>query len=137
SFVLSQTLVPTMCAKWLPAREVVGDESAPQGWGPRLHARVEMVLYFLTRHYQRLLAFALVRRASVLVAVALLFVASLGLLFFIGREFFPQVDAGQLTVFVRSPSGTNIEATEQRIIEVEKFLEASIPASERQMIIAE
>src|SRR5205085_4652667 len=65
--------LPTLCAKWLPPREVVGDESAPQGWGPRLHARVEMVLYFLTRNYQRLLAASLRRRATVLVAVALLF----------------------------------------------------------------
>ena len=55
----------------------------------------------------------------------------------IGREFFPQVDAGQITLYLRTPSGTNLEAAEQRIIDVERFLKDHIPANERKMIISE
>jgi multidrug efflux pump subunit AcrB len=96
-----------------------------------------MGLNWLTHRYERLLAAALKRRLIVLVLVGLLFVGSLSLLFGIGREFFPQVDAGQITIFLRCPSGTNIEASEKRVIEVERFLEKNIPEPERQMIISE
>src|SRR5262249_2519308 len=34
-------------------------------------------------------------------------------------------------------SGTNIEATERRVAEVERFLEANIPVAERKMVISE
>ena len=39
----------------------------------------------------------------------------------------PQVDAGQITMFVRAPSGTNIEENERRIIQLEEFLKEKIP----------
>ena len=38
---------------------------------------------------------------------------------------------------MRTPSGTNLEAAEQRVIEVERFLKDHIPANERKMIISE
>lgn len=136
SFVLSQTLVPTMCAKWLGRHsQPSGHNGTVQGRG--VHDKIERVLGALTRGYEWLLAAALNHRALVLGAVALLFIGSLCLLPGIGREFFPQVDAGQVTVFLRSPSGTNLEANEQRVMAVEHFLEDSIPARERTMIISE
>ncbi len=67
----------------------------------------------------------------------MLFAGSLFLTLGIGREFFPQVDAGQLTLFVRTPSNLRLDESEKRIIEVEKFLEENIPAAEREMIVSE
>lgn len=137
SFVLSQTLVPVMCSKWLTAHTHAGEEHVSHGWGARLYHRFEQFLHFLTRRYERVLEVALRHRALVLAGVFGLFVASFGLLWGIGREFFPQVDAGQLTLFVRAPSGTNLEQTERRVAEVERFLQEQLPANERKMIIAE
>src|SRR5207253_9454255 len=57
--------------------------------------------------------------------------------FGIGREFFPQVDAGQITIYLRCPAGTNIEAAEKRVADFEQFLESNIPANERQMYMSE
>jgi multidrug efflux pump subunit AcrB len=137
SFVLSRTFVPVLCAKWLGDTGHSGEEHTTNGLGRQISHRIEKGLAWLTRMYQWLLAAALRRRMIVLVLVAMLFVGSLGLLFGIGREFFPQIDAGQITIFLRCPSGTNIEASEKRVIEVERFLEENIPAHERQMIISE
>ncbi len=138
SFVLSRTFVPALCAKWLSGHgEHAGEEHAAPGWGRRIHGRIEAVIQLITRVYRGLLELALRFRAPVLIIVALLFCGAMSLLPFIGREFFPQADAGQITMFVRTPSGTNIEAAEQRIIQVEKFLRDNIPADERRMIIAE
>src|SRR5262249_140664 len=42
------------------------------------------------------------------------------------REFFPEVDAGPFEMYVRAPSGTRIEVTEQRIKAVEDFVKKTI-----------
>jgi multidrug efflux pump subunit AcrB len=55
----------------------------------------------------------------------------------IGQEFFPQVDAGQLTLYVRCPADMRLDAAENRIVAVERFLEDSIPEDEREMIVSE
>jgi len=138
SFVLSRTFVPALCAKWLHGHaDHPGGEHAEPGLFGRIHGRIEGVIQRVTRFYEHLLAAALRHRRPVLIGVALLFCGSMVLLKFIGQEFFPQADAGQITLFVRTPSGTNIEAAEKRIIRVEEFLAKEIPADERRMIISE
>src|SRR5262249_12802185 len=91
----------------------------------------------LTRGYERFLATALQRRTLLLCLVGALFVGSLSLTFGIGREFFPQVDDGQITIYVRTPSKFRLDTTEAATADVEKFWEEQIPASERQMIVSE
>jgi multidrug efflux pump subunit AcrB len=71
------------------------------------------------------------------VAVALLFAASLCLLPRIGRDFFPRVDAGQITLRLRAPSNLRLDSAEKRVMEVEQFLRKNIPASDREMIVSE
>src|SRR5262249_51197776 len=137
SFVLSRTLVPTMCAKFLTAHQHGGEEYRRSNWAQRFFERFESLLHRVTRGYSRLLEWALVHRPLVLAAAALLFLGSLSLVWGIGREFFPQVDAGQLTLYVRAPSGTGLEETERRVAQVEKFLRQHIPAAERRMIVSE
>jgi multidrug efflux pump subunit AcrB len=137
SFLLSWTLVPMLCAKWLPEHTHAGEEHVSHGWGARLHRPFERSLSYLTRQYERLLAGALRHRVKVLIAVGILFLLSLGLAFGIGREFFPQVDAGQITLHVRAPSKTRLDATEERVTDIERFLEEHIPGQEREMIVSE
>jgi multidrug efflux pump subunit AcrB len=136
SFLLSRTFVPMMCAKFLPDLRH-GHSHPDRGWSGALRRRIERGLEALTRGYGRLLVWSLRHRALVLASVGLLFVGSLGLAFGIGQEFFPQVDAGQITVYLRSPSYMRLGASEQRVAEVEKFVKAVIPADEREMIVAE
>src|SRR5690606_33458886 len=111
---------PTRCAAWLKPH--AADGHAPHGLWARFQHGVDAFLGGLTRRYEKLLAIALNFRAVVLSAVALLFLASLGLLGFIGQEFFPQVDTGQMTIVVRCPTGTNNEKTNQRVARFEQFL---------------
>jgi CzcA family heavy metal efflux pump len=137
SFLLSRTLVPALCAKWLSGHAHAGEEHQSEGWGRRASQRIDQGLHALTRLYGKVLGLALRHRAAVLTVVAVLFVGSLGLVFFIGKEFFPQIDAGQITMFVRCSSGTNIEETERQVEAVEKFIKEVVPAEERHMIVSE
>jgi multidrug efflux pump subunit AcrB len=120
-----------------PASHIPGVNDDSKSWFSHQHHKIEAFLNHVTRRYEALLAWALAHRRQVLTVVALLFVGSLFLTFGIGREFFPQVDAGQITLYVRTPSNLRLDASEKRIIGVEKFLEEHIPASEREMIVSE
>jgi multidrug efflux pump subunit AcrB len=137
SFILSRTFVPMLCAKWMGAETHAGAEHAPLGLGARIHYPIERTLNLATRIYERILETALRHRALVLSLVGLLFLGSLCLTFGIGREFFPQVDAGQITIHVRAPSKSRLDETERRVMEVEHFLTDRIPAAEREMIVTE
>jgi multidrug efflux pump subunit AcrB len=155
SFLLSRTFVPMMCAKFLPddhgrhAAAAAGatvlvdgghghhDEHAPTSFFGRIHHRIEGFLDNLTHGYQRLLRMAIRCRFAVLSVVGVLFLGSLALGTRLGREFFPQVDAGQITVYLRAPSNTRLDATERRVAAAEEFIKKQIPAEERQMIVSE
>jgi multidrug efflux pump subunit AcrB len=148
SFLLSRTFVPMMCAKFLPDenRENARAHSEPQathapvqpsGWWGQVHHRIEGGLNRLTWGYEWLLQAAIRNRRFVLPTVGLLFLASLSLLFFIGREFFPQVDAGQITMYLRCPSNLRLDAAEKQVARVEAFVNKHIPASEREMVVTE
>src|SRR5205823_2792997 len=52
------------------------------------------------------------------------------------REFFPEVDAGAFEIYVRAPSGTRIEVTEERIKKVEEFVTKTI-GDDLELIISE
>ena len=125
SFLLSRTFVPMMCAKFLPD-EHRSQSRRPHGTGTRQHARRQAHELFRPRPSPH-------RSASSTTAdrylrgccewrsgtaswcwrvVGLLFLGSLGLGLCIGREFFPQVDAGQITMYLRCPSNLRLDAAE-------------------------
>ncbi len=54
---------------------------------------------------------------------------------FVGRDFFPAIDGGQIQLHVRAPAGTRIEATEKIFQQVEDKIREIIPASERDLIV--
>jgi multidrug efflux pump subunit AcrB len=157
SFLLSRTFVPMMCAKFLPDDHrrhalAVGShtngqalgghghghsEHVPTSFFGRIHHRIELFLERATRVYQLLLQGALRHRFLLLSCVLALFIGSLCLTPFIGREFFPQVDAGQITIFFRTPSNMRLDATTKRVAQMEEFIKEVIPTREMEMIVSE
>jgi multidrug efflux pump subunit AcrB len=103
----------------------------------RVHHRIEMFLEGLTRFYQRLLTVALRHRFAVLSVVGVLFLGALFLGTRLGREFFPQVDAGQITMYIHAPSNLRLDANERRVADVEAFVEKNIPRRELEMVVSE
>ena len=149
SFLLSWTFVPALCSKMLRGQGQHGHghgtehrrehfrEPKPVGYFRRIYLKIDGFLTYVTQTYSNLLLWALGRRALVLTMIVLLFAGSLSLLKFIGQEFFPAVDAGQISIQVRAPSNLRLDATERRIIDVEKALAEVIPPSELQMVVSE
>jgi multidrug efflux pump subunit AcrB len=134
SLFLALTFVPSRCAAWLRSHH---DHPKSLGLFRRFHQRVDGALNTLTQIYSHFLSLALRHRGVVLGGVAALFLGSLALVPLLGREFFPQVDSGQLTIFVRVPTGTKIERTNQYLDRFETFLREAIPEAELKMILTE
>lgn len=129
SLFLALTFVPTRCAAWLKPHAAHGS------WG--LFHLIDMMLTQLTRAYSALLSVALRLRIITLLLVAGIFAGSMTLIPHIGREFFPQSDTGQLTIYVRCPTGLRIERTNERLDAFETFIKEMIPAHEIRMIVSE
>ncbi len=82
------------------------------------------------RIYGGFLDWALANRALVCSGFAVLSIGSCALYPWIGTDFFPTVDAGQMRLHVRCPPGTRIEETELRYAKVENKIRSLIPANE-------
>jgi multidrug efflux pump subunit AcrB len=132
SFLLSRTLVPTM-AKYLLHMHVerAGGEP-PRSKNPlvRFQHGFEERFTRMRAGYHGLLALAIEHR-RLFVAGFIGFIALSFLLApFLGRNFFPQVDGGQMLLHVRTPVGMRVEETAARFSEVEKAIREVIPAAE-------
>jgi len=151
AYVLSRTFVPARCAVWLKAHGHKPLEShsedyehrndhenaPPKGRLGRLFEKWEAVIDAGIAVYTRVLALAL-RTRSLVIGVA--FAALAAVIVLLGpvlrREFFPEVDAGAFEIFVRAPSGTRIEETEEKIATVEQFVKDKI-GGDLELVISE
>jgi multidrug efflux pump subunit AcrB len=136
SFLLSRTLVPTMAKYLLRAHNPHGaqdgnsSERRPKNVLVRFQHGFDASFVRLRAGYHDLLALAVAHR-RLFVAGFLGFVAvSFLLVPFLGRNFFPQVDGGQILIHVRAPVGMRIEQTSARFSEVEKAIRETIPADQ-------
>ncbi len=132
SFILSRTLVPTMANYLLkPHTHHEGDERPPTRnplvkFQRGFEARFER----FRRGYRDLLSLALGHRA-VFVTGFLGFVAvSFLLVPFLGRNFFPSVDAGNILLHVRTQVGTRVEESANQFADVQKVIRKIIPPAE-------
>jgi multidrug efflux pump subunit AcrB len=135
SFLLSRTLVPTM-AKYLLHMHVARVGNADGGPPPSKNPLVRLQRGFEARFeqmragYHDLLALAVEHRRLFLAGFAGFIAISFLLTPFLGRNFFPQVDGGQMLLHVRTPVGMRVEETAARFADVEKAIREVIPAAE-------
>jgi multidrug efflux pump subunit AcrB len=151
AYILSRTFVPARCAAWLrshghkPLESHTADyehrnaheNARPRGILSRLFAKWEGVIGAGIAFYTRLLSRALAFRGLVIGAgFATLAVVLIVFGPVLRREFFPEVDAGAFEIFVRAPSGTRIEETEERIASVEQFVKDKV-GDDLEIVISE
>ena len=141
SYLLSRTLIPNMVHYMLrPEMRLYmqGEQGHTAGgtgviW--RVHYLFNHQFEKLRAFYTSLLDWALDHRKAVLAGFLIFSFGSLGLVNFVGSDFFPTVDSGQMRLHVRAPSGTRIEQTEVIFAAVESDIRADMPAGEIESII--
>jgi CzcA family heavy metal efflux pump len=133
SYLLSRTLVPTLVRYLLAGEQHV--PTRPSSFLSRIAQRFDTVFAQLQGVYTRLLASAIDRPRAVLLAFTAFVAVSLGVSLFVGRDFFPSVDAGLLRLHVKVAPGTRIEETEREYAGIERTIRKVIPTHEIQDLI--
>jgi len=144
SYLLSRTLVPTLAKYWLQGHEAHAPLSAfdPLRRLQLLQRRFEQWFRQLREAYHGLLERA-VRSGPRFAMPFLGAMAATALLAFplgrflpgLGQDFFPSVDAGQIKLHLRGPTGVRIDETATLCDRVEQTIRELIPAREIATIV--
>ena len=136
SYVLSRTLVPTLVMWFYRNVQEHGehiDESKMPVWikpFARFQRGFENGFDRFRNGYRSILDSCFHHRGFFVVIFAAFCVLSWLLALVLGRNFFPDVDAGQFLLHVRGPTGMRIEETERLSGEVNQVIRSVIPADE-------
>jgi len=135
SYVLSRTLIPTLAKYWLrTAEQEKAAAVKPNAW-QRFQKRFETRFDSIRERYHQALGAAL-RHSRVFIAVFLGGVFASMLLFpLLGRNFFPEVDSGQIKLHVRAQTGIRVEETAALVDHVEAAIRDVIPAHELASVV--
>ncbi len=136
SYLLSRTLVPILI-------DILVEKEFDQRFGPngthhgggdkkpnllaRFQAGFERRFQTFHRGYLGLVHLTIRRRFATLLVVFSVFALTGVLFMFVGQDYFPQIDSGEMTLHIRAPPGTRIESTEKRFSEIEKVVKQTMP----------
>lgn len=122
SLVLSFTLVPVMFHLLVARTSGHGGRAVkPQRWGIQsIHRGFIRGYDWLRDRYAEEADWFMHYPVVVLPLLAVLIVSGFVLFPRLGTDFFPRVDAGQIRLHVRAPSGTRIEETQEAFGRIEK-----------------
>ncbi|AQS87935.1 cation/multidrug efflux pump [Neoasaia chiangmaiensis NBRC 101099] len=135
SYFLSRTLVPTLAKYWLRKHEKREDRAPSRNPLTRAQERFEHGFEAVRERYRQVLEGVLARRGRVLLAVVLGVGVSLSLFPWLGSDFFPSVDSGQIKLHLRAHAGLRVEETARLCDEVERAVHRVIPGGEVENIV--
>ncbi|HTT03909.1 MAG TPA: efflux RND transporter permease subunit [Steroidobacteraceae bacterium] len=146
SYLLSRSLVPTLAKYWLrahsapgvggharvpppPAQPVAANAAPSRGFARlrRLQGSFEQHFEALRARYRDILLLALEHRRVFMTVFLAAALVSLLIYPLLGRNFFPEVDSGQIKLHVRAPTGLRVEDTAALIDHVEAAVRQVIP----------
>jgi multidrug efflux pump subunit AcrB len=131
SLALSFTMVPVLFMYLMRSHSATTHEGEPGalfGPPPRRNPVMAVHLAFNRRFerfretYRDVLTWTLSRQWRAVLFFGVLILCSLMLFPMLGRDFFPQVDAGQMRLHVRAPAATRIEQTQADFAQVEAYI---------------
>jgi CzcA family heavy metal efflux pump len=135
SYVLSRTLIPTLAKYWLRthADEQIA-KANPNAW-QRFQGRFEARFEAFRDRYHGMLGKALAHgRPFIFIFLGVVAVSML-IYPLLGRNFFPDVDSGQIKLHVRVPTGVRVEETAAQVDHIEAAIRKVIPQHELASIV--
>ena len=103
SLLVSFTLTPMLCARFVKPPAMHGKDQHSSKNSPIFH--------WLDVRYTRMLHWSMAHRKTIVAMCVLVFLSSIPLFMFVGKNFLPADDQSQFNVLVRAPEGTSLAAT--------------------------
>ncbi|MDD5042549.1 MAG: efflux RND transporter permease subunit [Candidatus Omnitrophica bacterium] len=125
SLFTASTFTPMLCSKWMRAenKENRGKNKLFSGF----YNFSERIFNNLENFYANLLARCLRHKKMVLFGFLGVFIFSLFLVKFVGNEFFPEEDSGDIRSTIALPIGTRVEETDKVASRVEEIFKENVP----------
>jgi CzcA family heavy metal efflux pump len=130
SYMWSRTIVPTLAMYLLSSEDEYKAEEhkgEKQGFLRRYQQGFEHRFERFRESYRRALDSALGRPGIFSICFLAFCILSGGLIFVLGRDFFPSVDAGQIRLHMRARTGLRIEETARLADQVNQLIRQTIP----------
>ncbi|MES1191124.1 MAG: efflux RND transporter permease subunit [Steroidobacter sp.] len=134
SYVLSRTLVPTLAKYWLRLHVAEHIKASSNNILIRIQHGFEQRFTAFRSGYHDLLRSAMHHRWGLVMVFMVIGLTAVPLWPWLGRDFFPSVDGGEIKLHLRARSGTRIDETAQICDAVEDTVRQVIPANELQSI---
>jgi multidrug efflux pump subunit AcrB len=141
SYFLTRTLVPTLMHYLMNAEvpRIERPEDMPalpsDGRIWKFHKAFNRSFEEARAKYSGLLGWIMKHRRTFVLMYGSVVLSSFLLILFVGRDFFPNVDAGQIRLHVRAPAGTRIEEAEVLFGNIESEIRKTIPAAKLDTIL--
>ena len=132
SYVLALTLIPTLAMYLMRGHQ--HKTAVPKSILGQFQRGFEQRFESFRNTYQRLLAITLEHRKAFALFFAAFCLFSMSIVFFLGQDFFPSVDAGLMRLHMRARPGMRVEETARLSDEVDQFLRKEIPPQELETI---
>ncbi len=131
SYLLSRTLVPTLVMLLMRGQHAAAPATGTKpGLLARLNRAFDARFEQVRRAYTLALSVLLAHRRRFSIGFMAFCLLSCGLFGVLGRDFFPAVDAGQVRLHMRLPTGTRIEETARAADQVEAAIRELVPADQ-------
>jgi len=125
SLIVALTLVPMLSSKVLRVTKLAN--STKQSLGMRLFTISGKFFINLENKYKELLHYALNHRLLVLGTAFLLFIGSISLVRFVGNEFMPAADEGEVRVSGEMEIGTRLGVIEEKMDTIAVIVKREVP----------
>ncbi len=138
SYMWSRTIVPTLAMYLLSAEDEYNPEhhkGEKQGFFRRVQQIFEHAFERFREGYRRALNVALASSMAFTASFLVFCVLSAGLVFVLGRDFFPKVDAGQIRLHFRARTGLRIEETARLSDQIDAVIRETIPKEELETVL--
>lgn len=116
SLFTAATFTPMLCSKWMKASPQSIVHSPQKTWFSKLE-----------EFYSKILAWCLSHKKLIIFGFLGAFIFSLFLTRFVGNEFIPEEDSGDIRITAHLPIGTRLEETDKLAKRIEGILKSDIP----------
>jgi len=121
SLFTATTFTPMLCSKWMKLKK---------GASNKFYDFSEKMFKSWEDFYSRQLGWCLRHKKTVITGFSAVFIASLFLIPFIGNEFSPEEDSGDMRINVSLPIGTRVEETDKVAAIIEGIFDREVPEAQ-------
>ncbi|MBN2120713.1 MAG: efflux RND transporter permease subunit [Candidatus Omnitrophica bacterium] len=127
SLFTAATFTPMLCSKWIRVSGRVDTPRKKDRFIKKLYLIFEIWFQRVEKLYSDALYWSLQHKKTVIFGLLGFFIISLFFIRFVGNEFIPEEDSGDLRITVTLPIGTRVEETDKVASRIEDIFEKYVP----------